>query len=44
MGGSKSSYAGKVTPGSLTMQAAPKLPTYQKMSLQDVARKALNGQ
>lgn len=37
-GGSMSPYAGKVTASSLT--SAPKIG-YQKLSLQDVARKAL---
>lgn len=43
-GTSNSPYAGKPTEASMdTMKQASMLPHYQKMSLQDVARKVLSG-
>lgn len=40
-GGSSNAYGGKVTVNSLRTASPPKLPEYKKLSLQEVARKAL---
>lgn len=42
-GGSANSYGGKVTANSMRPKEAAGLPTYKKLSLQDVAKRALGG-